>query len=98
MSDNFCVGGAGVFALTRQKRQLRTARHFMHGWCLLCAIPAASAPSPSPPTVRPHRLSCVPLRFFVSRHSLHAGRTMESDTEGIRTPAGRAHWISSPSP
>ena len=28
---------------------------------------------------------------------LHA-RALPSDTEGIRTPAGRAQWISSPSP
>ena len=26
------------------------------------------------------------------------GRSAESDSEGIRTPAGRAQWISSPSP
>ena len=37
-------------------------------------------------------------RPSTSHAACEFARTTENDTEGIRTPAGRAQWISSPSP
>ena len=47
---------------------------------------------------------CAPAARMGHKHAELAAPTMwnwwiqESDSEGIRTPAGRAQWISSPSP
>ena len=36
--------------------------------------------------------------YSVSQHMLRIPAALQSDSEGIRTPASRAQWISSPSP
>ena len=41
---------------------------------------------------------CDVLSRHCPQHRINRKPMKEGDTEGIRTPAGKAHWISSPTP
>ena len=101
-AGRFQVGANSFFKSTRSRI---AARHMRppgvepggQAW-EACMLPLFYRPHDTSQETRQWLLRIAPLPFFLSPPQATQRCRQTSDSEGIRTPAGRAQWISGPSP